>query len=70
MPYSGHGAQHEAVETEAISQRVLIEILRARLDALLPEPPRVQERERRQRRGVAALLAPRRRPTNSRLIPT
>jgi hypothetical protein len=29
---------HEAVETEAISQRVLISILRARLDLLLPEP--------------------------------
>ena len=29
---------HEAVETEAISQRILIEILRGRLDVLLPEP--------------------------------
>jgi hypothetical protein len=43
------------VETEAISQRVLIEILRARLDALLPEPlDRV--REGRQRQRIAALL--------------
>ena len=32
------GRPHEAVETEAISQRVLIDILQARLDALLPEP--------------------------------
>ena len=38
------GRPHEAVETEAISQRVLIEILRARLAHLLPEPL-VQERE-------------------------
>jgi hypothetical protein len=48
---------HEAVETEAISQRVLIDILRSRLDELLPEPlQRVQEREARQRRQIAALL--------------
>jgi hypothetical protein len=48
---------HEAVETEAISQRVLINILRARLDELLPEPlAHVQEREARQRRAVATLL--------------
>jgi hypothetical protein len=51
------GRPHEAVETEAISQRVLINILRARLDQLLPEPlTRVQERETRQRRPIAALL--------------
>jgi len=51
------GRPHEAVETEAIRQTVLIEILRARLDALLPETlPRVLERERRQRQRMAALL--------------
>jgi hypothetical protein len=51
------GRPHEAVETEAISQRVLIDILRARLDALLPEPlARVQEREARQRRRLERLL--------------
>jgi hypothetical protein len=51
------GHPHEAVETEAISQRVLINILTRRLDQLLPELlTRVQERERRQRRGLAALL--------------
>jgi hypothetical protein len=59
------GRPHQAVETEAISQRVLIDILRDRLDALdalLPEPlARVQERERRQRRQIAALLEGRRR---------
>jgi len=54
------GRPHEAVETEAISQRVLIDILRARLDELLPEPlARVQEGEERQRRRIAALLATR-----------
>jgi hypothetical protein len=39
------GHPHEAVETEAISQRVLIDILRARLDELLAEQlARVLER--------------------------
>jgi hypothetical protein len=48
---------HEAVETEAIGQRVLIGILRAWLEMRLPEPlGRVQEREARQRRQIAALL--------------
>jgi hypothetical protein len=50
------------VETEAISQRVLIDLLRARLNELLPEPlARVLEREARQRRQIAALLQPERR---------
>jgi hypothetical protein len=51
------GRPHEAVETEALRQTVLIEILRERLDELLPEPlERVLEREARQRRQMAALL--------------
>jgi hypothetical protein len=51
------GGAHEAVETEALRQTVLIEILRARLDALLPEPlSRVLEREQSQRKRLAALL--------------
>jgi hypothetical protein len=51
------GHPHEAVETEAIGQRVLTETLRAWLVALLPEPlARVLERERRQRRQVERLL--------------
>lgn len=42
------GHPHEAVETEALSQTVLVDILRRRLDALLPEPlSRVQERAER-----------------------
>ena len=54
------GHAHEAVETEAISQRVLVEILRARLDKLLPEPlARVQERERRQRAVVSRRIGER-----------
>jgi hypothetical protein len=54
------GRAHEAVETEAISQRVLIEILRARLNSLLPEPlSRVQERERRQRAVVSRRIGER-----------
>lgn len=52
---------HEAVETEALSQTVLVDILRRRLNVLLPEPlARVQEREGRQRRQVAAMLSRRR----------
>jgi hypothetical protein len=51
------GRPHEAVETEAISQRVLVDILQGRLARLLPEPlVRVQEREARQRRRITALL--------------
>jgi len=48
---------HEAVEAEAIKQTVLVDILRARLDELLPEPlSRVLERERRQRARIEKLL--------------
>jgi hypothetical protein len=51
------GRPHEAVETEALRQTVLIEILRARLNALLTVPlSRVLEREQRQRKRLAALL--------------
>jgi len=52
------GRPHEAVETEALSQAVLVNILRRRLDALLPEPlSRVRERAERERRRIAALLS-------------
>ena len=51
------GRPHEAVETEALSQRIIVEILRKRLDELLPEPlDRVLERERRQRAVIRRLL--------------
>ena len=51
------GKPHEAVETEALRQTVLMDILRSRLDELIPESlTRVHEREARQRRRVAATL--------------
>jgi hypothetical protein len=41
---------HDAVETEALSQRVIVDLVRTRLDELLPEPlDLVRERERRER---------------------
>jgi hypothetical protein len=53
------GHPHEAVETEALRQTVLTDILRDWLAALLPEPlERVQEREQRQRRRISTLLTP------------
>jgi hypothetical protein len=56
--YKDGGGEHEAVETEAIGQRVLIDILRAWLAARLPEPlARVQEREQRQRKRILAAVA-------------
>jgi hypothetical protein len=55
--FKNGGGIHEAIETEALRQTVLIEILRTRLDELLPEPlERVQEREQRQRRRIKVLL--------------
>ena len=55
--YKGIGGVHEAWECEAISQRILVDTLRTRLEALLPEPlDRVHGRELRQRRKVAAML--------------
>jgi hypothetical protein len=49
--------EHPAVETEALSQRVIIDIVRAALEARLPEPlARVQERADRQRKRVIAAL--------------
>jgi hypothetical protein len=48
---------YEAIECEAVGQAVLEHMLRKVLDGLLPEPlMRVQEREARQRRQLAALL--------------
>ncbi len=51
------GRPHEAVETEAIGQRVLIDVLRTWLDARLPEPlTRVLEREERESARLERLL--------------
>jgi hypothetical protein len=48
---------HEAVETEALSQRIIIEIVRARLDELLPESLQdVQERAERERAAIKRKL--------------
>jgi hypothetical protein len=51
------GRPHQAVETEALNQRVLVDILHTRLNELLPEPlSHVQERERRQRARIEKIL--------------
>jgi hypothetical protein len=51
------GRPHEAVETEALRQTVLMDILRARFNELLPEPlERVLEREERERARMRAAL--------------
>jgi hypothetical protein len=55
--FKNGGGEHEAVETEALSQTVLVDILRRRLDALLPEPLQdVQERAEREREHIRKLL--------------
>ena len=49
--------RHEAVEVEALGQGEVTALIRAALDARLPEPlQRVQEREQAERRAVAARL--------------
>jgi hypothetical protein len=48
---------HEAVETEALSQRLIVQIVRDRLDALLPVPlEAVRVRESQERERLRALL--------------
>ena len=49
---------YRAVECEALGQKVLLDIIRKQLDALLPEPlERVRVREERQRTKLRAALA-------------
>ncbi len=49
---------HDAVETEALSQSVLVDMVRDALDALLPEPlENVLVREGRQQKAAAKMLA-------------
>jgi hypothetical protein len=51
------GGAHEAVETEALSQRIIVDIMRSRLEELLPEPlESVHERESAQRQQIEQLL--------------
>jgi hypothetical protein len=50
---------HDAIETEALKQNVIVGIIRNALDAELPEPlATVLEREKRQRAAVQRLLQP------------
>ena len=54
--FNGGGA-HEAVETEALSQRIIVEIVERRLAELLPEPlESVQERADLERADVRRKL--------------
>jgi hypothetical protein len=51
------GGAHEAVETEALSQQLIVQIVRDRLDALLPEPlEAVRVREEAERERLNELL--------------
>jgi hypothetical protein len=53
--FKGNGGVHEAVETEALSQRLIMDIVRSRLDVLLPKPlEHVQERAVREREVLEA----------------
>jgi hypothetical protein len=57
-----NGGTHEAVETEALSQRLIVQIVRDRLDALLPEPlEQFRAREAKERAHLRAMLNRRRR---------
>jgi len=56
--FKNGGGTHQAVETEALKQTVLMGILRDRLNQLIPQPlARVQEREARQRKRIENALA-------------
>jgi len=51
------GGKHDAVETEALSQAVIVQIVQERLDELLPEPlEAVQEREQAQQESLKDYL--------------
>jgi hypothetical protein len=53
-----NGGAHEAVETEALSQRVIVQIVRDRLNQLLPEPlEAVLAREEEERERLRRVLA-------------
>jgi hypothetical protein len=55
--FKNGGGVHEAVETEALSQRLILDIVRERLDELLPEPLEdVQEHAERQRAVIQRAL--------------
>jgi hypothetical protein len=51
------GGRHEAVETEALSQTLIVDIVRKWLDRLLPQPlERVLVREQRERARLRSLI--------------
>lgn len=55
--HTRHGGLHEAIETEALGQSVIVEIVRSRLDELLPiSLNAVLVKESRERRKVRAKL--------------
>lgn len=55
--FKGAGGRHLAIETEALSQEIIVKIVRGRLAELLPEPlEHVHEREAKQRRRILRRL--------------
>jgi hypothetical protein len=55
--FTNGGGEHEAVETEALSQTLIVNIVRTWLDDLLPQPlERVHVRERRERVRLRRLI--------------
>ena len=55
--YAGRRGEHEAVETEALSLSLIVELLERRLDELLPDPlEKVRAREALQRAAVGRSL--------------
>jgi hypothetical protein len=57
--FTNGGGEHEAVETEALSQTLIVSIVRTWLDELLPRPlEAVLVRERRQRARLRRLIEP------------
>jgi hypothetical protein len=55
--FKNGGGRHEAVETEALSQTLIVDIVRTWLDGLLPQRlDRVLVRERRQRNRLRRLI--------------
>jgi hypothetical protein len=55
--FKGRRGVHQAVETEALSQTLIVNIVRERLDVLLPQPlDRVLVRERRERDRLRRLV--------------
>jgi hypothetical protein len=47
------GRAYEAVECEALSQKLILDLVRARLDAILPEPlAEIEEREEAERAAL------------------